>query len=272
MSNKKNKKDLTPVERLDKAKSRLFDKSLGFIKTNLIIILIDVFLLRSGLKIPMFVFLGTSIGMISNVFNYISLRTKLLREIHGQPVSYEKEAPQEQEVSYYAALDRELGRLKMQISALLEKCGENIKNHKTRILKDIDIINKSIEVLVKKGKSIQEILRQFNIDDIEKKRVEFLEKYMSVKNESLKNDIQNHIKLLEDQKKKYNKLLEAEEIIKVKIESTKSSMTSLIMDLTRIDANPDMTIETELDAAIDNIELKTIELDALSDLLDKQEL
>lgn len=268
------KKDKSPAGKLRKAKSRLYEKFIGFLKINIIIIIIDLFLLNSGFTIPMFVLLGTSIGLVSSFFNYISLKGKLdIDKEDDEDIEKEiKKMKEKVTYDFYDNISRELDATKQKISGIIEKCGKNVKNHKVRIMQDIDSISNSIKILIQKGRNIRAILCENDMNRLDQKKQELLDKVVQTENEMLKKDIMNHIDVLDHQREKYNKLAEAEEMIKVKIESTKSSLSTLILDLSRIDINPDSFLESELDAAINNIELKTVELNTLSDILDKQEI
>ncbi len=264
--------EIKRIEGIKKAKKRLYGKILSFLKINTIMILLDLFILKSGFTIPSFVLLGTGIGLVAGIFNYFSDRTKLglagdiTKDLHEQ-----KRGKKYQE-SFYDLVYKDIEETRVKIGRLIDKCSSRVKNHKNRIMKDVESIISSIRVLAEKGRGIDLVLKETDLNIIEGRKREFQQRLSSTENDKLKNDLLDHIKVLEHQIEKYKKLIEAEEMIKLKIESTKASLSTMILDLSRIDLTPDLIVESELDTAINNIELRTVELNTLAEILDKEEI
>ena len=270
--NSQNARGKKSRERLIKAKERLVDKVLSFLKINIIIILLDIIIIKSRFTIPSFVILGTGIGLISAVFGYFSARARARPDRAEFLENESRQSRRIEQVSFYDTVFKEIEDIKDRIIKLLARSSGKVRNHKSRIMKDIDSIIASLKVLMDKGRNIELILKEMDRQIIEVKKREFEAKLKETASERLNNECMEHIKVLEHQLDRHKKLIEAEEMIRIKIESTKTSLSTMILDLSRIDLSPDQIIESELDTAIDNIELRTQELNTLSEIIDAERI
>lgn len=259
-------------KQLKRNKLHFFDRLFKNLSTLTVMFVIDYLFLHSGYVITLIVAMFLGIGFIKRCFSFLSLAFKVhMMRKDVQPVTaVQQKTPPTPD--FYRDILQELKQVKDKISDILQRSSENIKAHSKRFDELVDGTISAVKVLVAKGRHITDILKNNPQDKLARQLNKLEVKLGRATNPTLRGELIKQRTLLQEQQKKYQRLEETEESIRIRIESAKLSLSSLILDLPRFDVQSEQLAETELDLAINNMESKISELDSLSELLDAERL
>jgi hypothetical protein len=109
----------------------------------------------------------------------------------------------------------------------------------------IDYIEQSKELLERDAK-LQQIARQFSIEETNKNILDLSNKLLQTKNEELKKEYHLSIQKYDQHKKSFLEINEQRELIKLRLDSIKLSMKEIKLNLTKLEGIVTMEMRNEL--------------------------